>query len=574
MPGSFHWIDWAVLAAYLLGTSWLAGRLAGRGQTIRDFFRGGQKLPWWAVSGSIVASEVSGVTFVAIPAIAFARGGNYTYMMLALGSIAARALIAWLLIPAYYRDDVYSPYELMGRRLGAGVTRAASWLYLVGVVLGQGARLFLGAIVLDAVTGVGAVPAILLLSVIGVAWTWIGGITSVVWTDVVQFAMIVLGAVAALAAVVAAVPGGVAGIVEAGRAAGKFQLFDFSLSPTAEFTFWCGVFGFTFLTLGSHGTDQTMAQRYFCCRGPEEARKAVLWSSVAMLLPLAMLTVGVGLHAYFQQVPMTPAQLAKVAERADYVFPLFILQAMPVGVKGLLFASIFAAATQTAAISAMAQTGLALYRGPRGAGSAGAADAATDRHLVRVSRGLVVAAGGVICLTALLCARIEGRYSDLFRLAMAMASYTYGAMLGILFLALLPGRRDARGLVWGVPFAMLLVFALSWQHEGWARWVVTAGVAALVLLAAVRLRREAAKVLWVLLAAAAVLTVTWARVEVGGVVGPIKLAFPWTFPLGAALTLGLGVALARRRGPDTAADAAADAAAEREGAPVLREATA
>ena len=571
MPGSFHWIDWAVLAAYLLGTSWLAGRLAGRGQTIRDFFRGGQKLPWWAVSGSIVASEVSGVTFVAIPAIAFARGGNYTYMMLALGSIAARALIAWLLIPAYYRDDVYSPYELMGRRLGAGVTRAASWLYLVGVVLGQGARLFLGAIVLDAVTGVGAVPAILLLSVIGVAWTWIGGITSVVWTDVVQFAMIVLGAVAALAAVVAAVPGGVAGIVEAGRAAGKFQLFDFSLSPTAEFTFWCGVFGFTFLTLGSHGTDQTMAQRYFCCRDPGEARKAVLWSSVAMLLPLAMLTVGVGLHAYFQQVPMTPAQLAKVAERADYVFPLFILQAMPVGVKGLLFASIFAAATQTAAISAMAQTGLALYRGPRSTGSTGSADttdAATDRRLVRLSRGLVVAAGGVICLTALLCARIEGRYSDLFRLAMAMASYTYGAMLGILFLALLPGRRDARGLVWGVPFAMLLVFALSWQHEGWARWVVTAGVAALVLLAAVRLRREAAKVLWVLLAAAAVLTVTWARVEVGGGVGPIKVAFPWTFPLGAALTLGLGVALARRRGPDTAA------AAEREGAPVLHEATA
>ena len=361
MTGQFHWLDWVVLVLYIAGTSWLADRLTDRGQTIRDFFLGGRKLPWWAVSGSIVASEVSGVTFVALPAIAFARGGNYTYMMLAIGSILARILIAYFLIPAYYRHEIYSPYEFMGRRLGPGVVRGASVIFLIGVVLGQGARLFLAAIVLDAITNIGAVPAIILLTLIGVGWTWIGGITSVVWTDVVQFVMIALGATASVVAVIVAVPGGVDGIIEAGRAAGKFQLLDFSLSPTAEFTFWCGLFGFTFLTLGSHGTDQTMAQRFFCCRNAREARKAVMWSSVAMILPLIMLTVGVGLYAYFQQFPMNAAQLAKVSERSDYIFPIFILQAMPVVVKGLLFASIFSAATQTAAISAMAQTGLSLY---------------------------------------------------------------------------------------------------------------------------------------------------------------------------------------------------------------------
>lgn len=534
--GSFSWIDWAVLALYLAGTSWLADRLSARRQTIRDFFLGGRKLPWWAVSGSIVASEVSGVTFVAIPAIAFAQGGNYTYMMLAVGSIVARFLIGFLLIPAFYRHEVYSPYEFMGRRLGPGVTRAASALFLVGVVLGQGARLFLGAIVLDTITGMGAVPAIFLLSVIGVVWTWIGGITSVVWTDVVQFVMIVLAALAAVVAVVAVVPGGAQGIVDAGRAAGKFRLFDFSTDPRAEFTLWCGLFGFTFLTLGSHGTDQTMAQRFFCCRTPGEARKAVLWSSVAMLLPLVMLTVGVGLYAYYLHVPMTAAQAAKVAGRTDYVFPLFILGAMPVGIKGLFFASIFSAATQTAAISAMAQTALAFYRGVR-------TQVTDDAHLVRVSRLFVLLSGVVICLMAVVCSRIE-QYRDLFRLAMSMASYTYGAMLGILFLSLVPGRRDARGLVWGVPFAMLLVFALNWQHEGWARYLVTAAVGALVLGTIPLLRREPAKVLWVLLGAALVLVATWARIDVGGTAQPIKIAFPWTFPLGAALTLGLGLALA------------------------------
>jgi SSS family transporter len=541
MLGSLHWIDWGVLVVYVVGTSWLADHLAGRRQTIRDFFLGGRKLPWWAVSGSIVASEVSGVTFVAIPAIAFARGGNYTYMMLAIGSIFARFLIGYLLIPAFYRHEVYSPYELMGLRLGPGVTRAASVLFLIGVVLGQGARLFLAAIVLDTITPIGILPAIVLLSVIGVAWTWIGGITSVVWTDVVQFVMIVLAAVAAIVAVIVTVPGGVHGIVEAGRAAGKFRLFDFSTDPRTEFTFWCGLFGFTFLTLGSHGTDQTMAQRFFCCRTPAEARKAVLWSSVAMILPLMMLTVGVGLYAYYQQVPMTAGEAAKIATRPDYIFPLFILKAMPIGIKGLFFASIFSAATQTAAISAMAQTALGFYRQVR-------TRIVDDRHLVRVSRTFVVLSGVVICLMAAVCSQIQ-QYKDLFRLAMAMASYTYGALLGMLFLSLMPGRRDARGLVWGVPFTLLLVFALNWQQETWARYLVTASVVGLVLGTLPLLRHELQKMVWVLLGAAAVMFATYGTMSIDGIEQPIKLAFPWTFPLGTALTLSLGLLLARKPTP-------------------------
>lgn len=544
MLGSLHWFDWAVLFAYIAGTSWLADRLADRKQTIRDFFLGGRTLPWWAVSGSIVASEVSGVTFVAIPAIAFANGGNYTYMMLAFGSILARCLIGYFLIPAFYKHEVYSPYELMGLRLGPGVTRGASGLFMVGVILGQGARLFLAAIVLDAITGMGTFPAIILLSVIGVVWTWIGGITSVVWTDVVQFVMIVLAATAAIVAVVATVPGGVGGIVEAGRAAGKFQFWNFSTDPRAEFTFWCGIFGFTFLTLGSHGTDQMTAQRFFCCRGPREARKAVLWSSVAMLVPLMMLTVGIGLHAYYQAVPMTAGEAAKVATRPDYIFPLFILKAMPAGIKGLFFASIFSAATQTAAISAMAQTALGFYGAVR-------ARALDEAHLFRMSRVFVVLAGVAICLMALVCSQIQ-QYRDLFRLAMSMASYTYGAMLGVLLLSLLPGRRDARGLIWGVPFTLLLVFALNWQQEAWARWVIVVGTAGLVLATLPLLRRELAKVPWVLLGAGVVLYAAFARVDVGGVAQPIKLAFPWTFPLGTALTLGMGLALARRPAPSEA----------------------
>ena len=181
--------------------------------------------------------------------------------------------------------------------------------------------------------------------------------------------------------------------------------------------------------------------------------------------------------------------------------------------------------------------------------------------------------GVIIGLMAIVCSRIE-QYKDLLRLAMAMASYTYGAMLGILFLALLPVRRDGRGLMWGVPFTILLVFALNWQHQAWARWVILTLVSAIVVLSAPMLRREWLKIGWVLIGAAIVLAATYVRIDVGGVAQPIKLAFPWTFPLGAALTLGLGLALGRTPNEPMLAEPQTERQGSASGARSLREARA
>jgi hypothetical protein len=196
----------------------------------------------------------------------------------------------------------------------------------------------------------------------------------------------------------------------------------------------------------------------------------------------------------------------------------------------------------------MAQTGLSLYERL-------VSTVADERRLLRRSRLFVVLSGTIICAMAIVCSRIE-QYRDLLRLAMAMASYTYGAMLGILFLALLPVRRDGRGLVWGVPFTILLVFALNWQHQAWARWLIVAVTTGIVTLSLPLLRHEWLKLGWVLLGALIVLAATFVRIDVGGVSQPIKLAFPWTFPLGAALTLALGLALGRRPNEPATADVA------------------
>ena len=538
----FTWVDWTVLAVYIVGTSWLADRLAGKKETIRDYFLGGRALPWYAVCGSIVASEISGVTFVAVPAAAYRDGGNYTYLMLAIGSIAARFIVGYLLVPAYYRREIYSPYEFMGQQLGPAVNRVTTGLFLLGGFLAQGARLFLAALVLSTITKLEIFWAILAIGAISVVWTWLGGITSVVWTDVVQFVILFVGAVVALVAAAWVVPGGVGEIMRLGAENGKFTAFDASFNRMAVFTIWTGLFGSTFLTLASHGTDQMMAQRLFCCRSPREARKAIVWSSVGLLLPVLMLSVGVAIFAYFKHVPMSPEHQALVKEHKDNIFPVFILTAMPIGIKGLLFAAIFSAATATSTLAAMAQTALAAYYVPyskRGS---------DQGHLIFVSKVFVLLAALGLCGTAMLCVRIE-KYPGLLDLALAMAGYTYGAMLGILLLALLPFKRDARGLIWSVPLSVLLVFALNWQEKGWARGIVTVAAALLAVTGLGLLYREPLKIGWVLAGVALLLAVAWVpigRLEGGG---PeyFKLSFPWHYPIGAAVTLGLGVALGRKR---------------------------
>ncbi len=521
VPG-FGWIDWTVLAVYLLGTSWLADRLAGSRQTIRDFFLGGRRLPWWAVSGSIVASEVSGATFVSVPLVAFR--GDWTYLMLGLGSVAARLLIAWKLVPAYYAQEIYSPYEFVGKRLGPEVDRVATLLFFVGSLLAQGVRLFLAALVLDVITGMGVIPAIGAIGAVSVVWTWLGGINSVVWTDVVQFVILFVGGATALVAVGWVVPGGWSEILRAGAEAGKFRTLNLSTDPEKAYTLWAGLFGFTFLTLASHGTDQNMAQRLFCCRGVSEARKAIVASSVSQLMPLLMLAVGTGIWAYYRPGPDAPAP-------DDTLFPMFVLETMPAGVKGLLFAAIFSAATATGTLSAMAQTALTGFYKPI------IRPGASEEHYLRMSRVFVLLAAVGLCATATLCIWLKRQYPTIVDLALASAGYTYGALLGMLLLALLPGRRDARGLLWAVPLSILLVVGLNWGRTDAGRAVAAGGAAAVFLWGASRLWREPRELGLLLLGALASGAAAWL---------PFKLAFPWHFPLGAAMTLGLGLALGRR----------------------------
>ena len=179
--------DWGVVAFYMLLTTWIGHRMSGKAATVKDFFLGGRSMPWWAVSGSMVATEISALTFIAVPSGVYAANGDWTYLQWGLGSMVARFAVAWWLVPLYYQREIYSPYDFMGDRLGEGVRRLVTLLFSLGSILGQSVRVLVAALPLLIVTGWPIELCIAVIGVFAVGWTLMGGMRTVIWTDVMQF---------------------------------------------------------------------------------------------------------------------------------------------------------------------------------------------------------------------------------------------------------------------------------------------------------------------------------------------------------------------------------------------------
>ncbi len=362
----FTGFDWAVVALYFAATTLVGARLAGRQATIRDFFLGGRKLPWYAVSGSIIATEISAVTFVGVPATVYF--GDWRYLQLGLGAILARVIVGYWFVPAFYEREIYSPYDYMAHRLGPRVKLLTTGLFVVGQVLAQGVRVYLTALVLEVVTDgqLGLSASIWTLGVVAVGWTLLGGIATVIWTDVLLFLAFVAGGVIALGYVSHLLPGGFGELLRVGWGAGKFRVLDLSSDPTSDFTLWAGLIACTVFNLSMFGTDQLIAQRMFCCRDARAARRAMISSSVGLLVTVTMMLVGVGLFAFYSRHPLAPADAAAVAERSDRLFPIFIIRVLPVGLTGLVTTGIFAAAISSldSILAALSQTTMSVTYQP------------------------------------------------------------------------------------------------------------------------------------------------------------------------------------------------------------------
>ena len=194
----FTGLDWAVVVFYIVLTTWVGHRLSGKSATVKDFFLGGRTMPWWAVSGSMIATEISALTFIGVPGGVYAAKGDWTYLQWGIGSIIARFIVGYCLVPLYYKREIYSPYDFMGNRLGEGVRRLVTGLFSLGAVLGQSVRVLVTALILQTVTGWPMEWSVVAIGAFALVWTLMGGMQTVIWTDVIQFGIFILGGLLAL----------------------------------------------------------------------------------------------------------------------------------------------------------------------------------------------------------------------------------------------------------------------------------------------------------------------------------------------------------------------------------------
>ncbi len=443
-------LDLAIIVAYIAAVIAAGLWFGRRQQSTRQYFLAGRNVPWWAIAASIVATETSTVTFISVPGIAWAQGGDFRFLQLVLGYVVARFIIAGVFMPWYFRGELATVYELLQTRFGASVKALAASLFVVMRTVADGVRLLLTAYVIVAlVPAIDVSTVVIALGAIMIAFTLIGGIEAIVWIEVVQLVIYVVGAIAA--AVVLGNSVGFAHAVDLGAAAGKFRVFDFSFDLTKTFTFWSGLIGGTFLTLSTHGTDQYMVQRYLCTDRPRSAAKAVIATGAVVLVQFAVfLFIGVLLFAFYG---------ARTFSAPDQVFPHFIANHLPPGLSGLVVAAILAAA-MSSSLSAIASTVVADLARPR-----------DDRDALRLGRILIVVAGLAQIAVGV---AMQNTNRSALTIALSIASLINGPILGVFFLGA-ARRATTRSALIGMTAGLVAVALVAFTTKTAWPWYAVVG---------------------------------------------------------------------------------------------------
>lgn len=465
-------LDLIIIFGYLIGITAFGILFSGKQETTEDYFVGDRSVPWWAIAMSIVATETSTITFVSVPGIAFAKGGNFQFLQLVFGYMLGRIVISLIFIPMYFKGELQTVYQLLGERFGSRVKMLASALFVVMRNVADGVRLLLTAIVLAAVytsfnPGSDAttiiIGSIVLLGLVMIVFTFYGGMEAVIWVEVVQLVIYIGGAIAAAVVLIQHIDGGFAGAVSLGEQFNKFSLFDFGWDITKTYTFWAGLFGGCFLTMSTHGTDQYLVQRYLCTSKPSAAATALLSSGAVVLGQfIGFLFIGVLLFAFY--APFNSADYAQAGIagsnisanfpffKGDQVFPDFITKHMPPGLSGLVVAAIFAAALSSSLNSIAATAINDLYKPFR--------PSITDKQLVRYAGILTVIVGIVQIVVAIAFMRSG---ESALGLALSVASLINGPVLGVFLVGTFMKKAKERHALAGmlVSIAVMLYVLLG-----------------------------------------------------------------------------------------------------------------
>jgi solute:Na+ symporter, SSS family len=446
MKTHFTALDLFVLIAYLAATTALGLYIGRRQRSANDYFIAERSIPWWAVMFSVVASETSALTFISIPGVAYL--GNLSFLQVVAGYILGRIVVANVLLPRYYQGELVTAYALLEKRFGLATRRFTSIVFMITRGMADSVRVFATAIPVALILG-NTLPkqyvmpaAILLLGFLTIVYTYKGGMKAVVWTELLQASVYILGGLSAIVLIGRSVPGGWGSILDVASAGNKLRVIDTYMGFDRPYTLFAGLLGGAFLSMASHGADQLIVQRLLASRSLRDGQRAIIGSGFVVFAQFTLfLMVGIGLFAFYH---------GRTFATSDQIFPTFILEQMPPGLVGLIVAAILAAtmSTHSGAINSLAAATthdiyIPLFKKQPN-------DAATLRFgkLSALAWGVVLTGGALL---------YKEQGTPVVVIALSIASFTYGALLGGFFLGWLWRRALQRDAILGMSIALIVM---------------------------------------------------------------------------------------------------------------------
>lgn len=449
-----------ILIAYFIVLILIGVYCSRKQDDIADFFLAGRSIPAWAALIAIVATETSAITFIGVPAKSFGVGGDFSFLQFALGLVLARFILALFFLPKFFEREIVTIYEYLGYRFGKPVQYVAGWFFFATRALAAGVRHYAAALVLTGITDIDIITSIFVTGLISLIYAFLGGLAAVIWTEVVQFIIMIAGAVLALFTLTQLVPGGMSEIVNIGMEQGKFTLIHWDWQGTGSYSFFAGILGGIFLCLGTHGADQDVMQRLLSCKSLGHARVAIIGSGILVFAQFAFfLLIGVALFAFYGGLP---AEVAKT----DEIFPYFISHTLPPFAGAIVIAAVLSAALSStaSALNSLSSTAVRdlvplLYRHPL-----------SNASLIWISRGFTV-----FWLVALMAiAWIAKNSQSILDTGLAIPSLTYGSLLAAFLLGIFTTINRQKPVIAGMLFGLAVVIGFYILGVHWT-WFVPAG---------------------------------------------------------------------------------------------------
>ncbi len=459
----FTTIDVVIVLAFLTMVAVIGSLSGGKQRSTKDYFLGGTGVPWWAAAFSIVAAETSSLTFISLPGVAYI--GNLNFLQLTLGYLTARILIALFFLPAYKKGKLTTAYAFLEQRFGHRLRRYSSVVFIFTRIAADGVRLFATAIPLALIFKTTAffqtwsnteiyVTSILMIAAISLVYTYTGGVKGVIWADVTQMSIYIGGALIALYLLLGQTPSSVV-------LGDKLEIFNFDFSDSflgffrEPYTFWGAFVGGTFLSLASHGTDQLIVQKLLSTRSLRDSQKAIVASAIMVMLQFILfMAVGMLLYKFFKAIPVNDPSAP--FHRPDEIFPYYIIHSLPIGIKGIIVAGLFAAGMSTLAGSMSSMSSSVMFDLYRPLSKK---QISAEKEL-RISRVITIAAGLILIFVAFFFISIS---HSVVEIALAIASITYGGLLGVFLLGLFFRQVTEKGALIGFSAGIVAMLSVSLQ---------------------------------------------------------------------------------------------------------------